>query len=165
MHLWPWMSPCGNLLPLEWLCSCATVRFPAQAVGRQEQSMTTTPIPDDVRRYILAAVPSVPYLEALLLLRADASRAWEPATVAHRLYVTEADAAAVLRALGDAGVATLRGDAWIYAPADDDLRGLLDSVAQTYSTHLVAVTEIIHSRLERRARQFADAFRWKKEER
>lgn len=127
--------------------------------------MTTTPIPDDVRRYILAAVPSVPYIEALLLLRADAFRAWEPAAVAHRLYITEADATSVLRGLGDAGVATLRGTSWSYAPADEELRELLERVALAYSTHLVAVTEIIHSRLERRARQFADAFRWKKEER
>lgn len=127
--------------------------------------MTTTSIPDEVRRYILASVPSVPYLEALLLLRADPARAWEPRSVAHRLYIQEADAADVLRALAEAGIAAPADGGWTFAPIDPALRELLGQLADTYASQLVAVTEIIHSRVDRRARQFADAFRWKKEDR
>jgi hypothetical protein len=36
-------------------------------------------------------------------------------------------------------------------------------VAKAYATNLVAVTDVIHSRLDRRAQQFADAFRWRKD--
>ena len=34
-------------------------------------------IPDDVRRFILTSVPSVPYLEAMLLLRGEPQAAWD----------------------------------------------------------------------------------------
>lgn len=121
--------------------------------------MTTTRIPDDVRRYIVAAIPSVPYLEALLLLRADPGRPWQPAGVASRLYVTEPDAAALLRSppTRAARPRPLRG--WSYAPSDAELRDLIDRVAAAYAAHLVPVTDMIHARPGRRDRQFADAFR------
>ncbi len=38
--------------------------------------MTATDIPDDLRRFILTSVPSVPYLEAILLLQRERGTAW-----------------------------------------------------------------------------------------
>jgi hypothetical protein len=44
-----------------------------------------------------------------------------------------------------------------------ELLAVIDALAQTYSQDLVGVTDLIHSRIDKRAHQFADAFRWKKD--
>lgn len=126
-------------------------------------------IADDVRRFILTSVPSVPYLEAILLLRTDPDVAWDVPRTAARLYVAEREAAEVLTALAAAGIAGIaRGEShdetalFRYAPATDELRERLDALAQAYSTNLVGVTHLIHSRTDKRAQQFADAFRLRK---
>ena len=120
-------------------------------------------LPQDVRRFILTSVPSVPFLEALLLLRSAPQSIWHPAQLAGRLYLPERQAAELLRALADAGLATDRGDnAYAYAVAPDRAE-LLDRVAHAYAANLVGVTDLIHSRVDKRAHQFADAFRLRKD--
>ena len=127
--------------------------------------MTKTPVPDDVRRFILTSIPSVPFLEALLLLRSQPGAAWEATNVARRLYVADAHALALLQALGEAGFAIQAGEGrYRYAPATEELPVLIDALAATYSANLLGVTELIHSRIDKRAMQFADAFRWTKKE-
>lgn len=124
--------------------------------------MTSPELPADVRRFILTSVPSVPYLEALLLLRAEPSRSWDGVQLARRLYVPERTGAELVQLLRDSGIAAADGAAVRYAPAAE-LAQLLDQVAQAYAADLVAVTELIHSRIDRRAQRFADAFRFRKE--
>jgi hypothetical protein len=127
--------------------------------------VTQEPLPDDVRRFVLTSIPSVPYLEALLLLRSQPERAWDPPTVARRLYVPEARAAELLRALRDSSlVVTAEGSAaFRYEPQDATLRDMVERLDRLYVTRLVEITSLIHTRVEKRALQFADAFRWKKE--
>lgn len=126
--------------------------------------MSQAEFPPDVRRFILTSVPSVPYLEALLLLRADPASAWDTAGLSRRLYVPERTAGELLQQLRDSGVAEPVGEggAIRYAPTAE-LRDVLDRVAQAYAQDLVTVTGLIHSRIDRRAQQFADAFRFRKE--
>jgi hypothetical protein len=121
-------------------------------------------LPEDVRRFIQTSVPSVPYLEAVLLLRAEPGQAWSSAELARRLYVSEAVGAALLEQLRDSGVAGERQPEGTvsYAPSPE-LGALLDRVAAAYARDLVTVTRLIHSRIDRRAQQFADAFRFRKE--
>jgi FMN phosphatase YigB (HAD superfamily) len=129
--------------------------------------MRRADLPDDVRRFILTSVPSVPYLEAILLLRTEPDAAWEVRRVAGRLYVGEKQAADLLTALTEAGIADreLQAEAALFrfSPATTELREVLDALAQTYSANLVGVTDLIHSRIDKRAQQFADAFRWRKD--
>jgi len=126
--------------------------------------MTNRAVPDAVRRFILTSIPSVPFLEALLLLRSDPSRSWTPAHVAARLYVGDQDALELLQELHQAGMAERAEDGgFLYRPRSGELAGTVDELARTYTRHLVGITDLIHSRLEKRARQFADAFRWRKE--
>ena len=117
----------------------------------------------DVRRFILTSVPSVPFLEAVLLLRAAPGEAWDAAQLARRLYLPDRAAAELLQQLRDSGIAVRAGagEATRYAP-DAALAALLDDVAQAYATDLVGVSGLIHSRIDRRAQQFADAFRFRK---
>ena len=129
-------------------------------MGRAELS-------EDLRRFILTSVPSVPYLEAILLLRTDPGLGWDVPRLAARLYVAERQASEVLTALATAGIARSEnhGDAVLfrYAPASAELRERLDVLAQVYSANLVGVTDLIHSRSDKRAQQFANAFRLRKD--
>ena len=126
--------------------------------------MTTSELPADLRRFILTSIPSVPYLEAVLLLRADPAQGWGGSQLARRLYVPEHTGAELLGLLRDSGIA-VQGEAPAtirYAPAPE-LAELVDRVAAAYAQDLVTVTRLIHSRIDRRAQQFADAFRFRKE--
>jgi hypothetical protein len=125
------------------------------------------PIPEDLRRFVLTAIPSVPFLEALLLLRADPGRTWPATEVAARLYVRDRAAEGLLEQLCDAGMARACGSAeaaaWCYHPATAATAHLIDRLAEVYSRQLVQVTTLIHSKLDRKAQQFANAFTWRKD--
>ena len=129
--------------------------------------MDNPSIPEDLRRFVLTSIPSVPFLEALLLMRADPAQAWRRDTLARRLYVREKTAEGLLADLCTAGIAVHSHDAgadsYRYAPADPGLRERIDRLADAYATHLVEVTHLIHSSLDRKAQQFADAFKWRKD--
>ncbi|HEY8049829.1 MAG TPA: hypothetical protein VIE63_11695 [Ramlibacter sp.] len=120
-------------------------------------------IPDDVRRFILTSVPSVPYLEGMLLLRAGSTSQWQPADLARRLYITQQKADELLKQLAEAGFVANDGQCWRWQPAPE-VSELVDRLARIYANELVEVTELIHTREERRARQFADAFRLRRKE-
>lgn len=125
-------------------------------------------VPEDLRRFVLTSIPSVPFLEALLLMRADPAQCWAGATLAARLYVRERAAETLLADLDAAGMAARceapgAQPAWRYQPAGDAMAARIDRLADLYSTHLVEVTHLIHSSIDRRAQQFADAFTWRKE--
>ena len=127
--------------------------------------MSAQALPDDVRRFVLTSVPSVPYIESLLLLRREAKASWSAPRLARRIYVPEAQAAQILGALEESGIAVKvpdAGDEYRYQPTEE-LAALLDRVAAHYASDLLAITDLIHSGLNRRANQFADAFRWRKD--
>lgn len=123
-------------------------------------------IPDDVRRYILTSVGSVPYLEAMLLLRSAPNQSWDSKKVAARLYMPEKAASDLLAELHAAHILASVEDAdggYRYCPASQELRELIDRLADTYSKQLVEITHLIHSKTSKKAQQFADAFRLRKD--
>ena len=123
-------------------------------------------IPEDIRRFVLTSIPSVPYLEALLLMRADPDQAWTRDILARRLYVRDKVAEGLLAELCRSGMAAASSpgaDAFCYRPREDALRERIDRLADLYASHLVEITHLIHSSLDRKAQQFADAFKWRKD--
>jgi hypothetical protein len=126
--------------------------------------MNKNEVPADIRRYILTSVPSVPFLEAVLLLRAEPGHDWDAPLLARRLYVGDRTASDLLAQLEAAGIAARTDvpDSFRYSPREE-LGDLLDRVAHAYAADLVAITDLIHSRIDKRAQQFADAFRFRKE--
>ena len=117
-------------------------------------------IPDDVREFIHKHIDSIAQLEALLLLRREASAHWDETTVAKRLYITDHDAAGVLKELLARGFLTSDGKTYRYlAPALDTLVG---NVADVYARQLISVTHLIHNK-SNRIREFADAFKLRKD--
>jgi hypothetical protein len=129
--------------------------------------VTRLEIPQELRRFILTSIPSVPYVEAVLLLRAEPDRGWSTAEVARRLYLAEARAQELVEQLVASGVATtalVEARAGCrFAPRTPELAAMLDMLARWYAAELVAVTDLIHSKIDRKALQFADAFRWRKD--
>jgi hypothetical protein len=131
-------------------------------------SMDKPTVPEDLRRFVLTSIPSVPFMEALLLLRANPAQCWAGAMLAQRLYVRDRVGETLLAELDAAGIARRceapgAPPAWRYHPVNDAMAARIDRLADLYSTHLVEVTLLIHSSIDRRAQQFADAFTWRKE--
>ncbi len=121
------------------------------------------PIPPAIRRFVLTSIASVPHLEALLLLRTAAPQAWGPVQVAERLYIAETAASALLRDLCAANMLGEQAGMFSYQPSTALLRETIDQLADLYPRNLVAITHLIHSRIDRQAQHFADAFRWRKD--
>jgi len=120
-------------------------------------------IPDEIRRFILTSIPSVPFMEAMLLFKALPGQPVTTRSLAERLYVGEKQAALLAEQLREARVVEPTGEgAHRYAP-DAALAAMLDRVAHAYVHNLIGVTRIIHSRTERMAQQFADAFKFRKD--
>lgn len=128
--------------------------------------MEKAPIPEDLRRFVLTSIPSVPFLEALLLLRADPAQQWGSDMLAQRLYVRERTALTLLEELCRAGMAAPCAEApgcYQYRPSSPQLDERIAALAELYVRHLVEVTHLIHSSLDRKAQQFADAFKLRKD--
>ena len=125
--------------------------------------MSRDPIPENLYRLILTSIPSVPYLEALLMFR-DADRGLSVRELSSRLYMPEKAAFELVLQLREAGIVQAEAgtDLHRYVPPED-LAGMLDLLATFYSKNLIGVTEVIHARTGRRAQQFADAFKFKKD--
>ncbi|HEY2395768.1 MAG TPA: hypothetical protein VGH81_07315 [Rudaea sp.] len=126
--------------------------------------MTGTAIPDDLRRFLLTGALTVPHVEAILQLRGGAAELWEAQHLAARLYVGVNVAARLLSDLCAMGVAkVVEPKSYLYSPATPELAALLDDLEKAYARNLVAVTHLIHTAEERKAHNFAAAFRFRKE--
>lgn len=127
--------------------------------------MERPPVPDDLARFILLNIPSVPYLEALLLMRAETSQPWDAPRLAQRLYVGEKAAHELLVTLTNNDVIENAGSdrtLYTYRPQSAALGEMVDRLADAYSQNLIGVTVLIHSKSKKAAQQFADAFTWRK---
>jgi hypothetical protein len=128
--------------------------------------MPRDPIPDEVRRFILTSIPSVPFVEAMLLFMARPGVAIEARDIARSLYVGESAALEIVQLLRAAHIvqpAAAAPPSHRYAPASPELERMLGQVAAFYAKDLIGVTDLIHSRAGRKAQQFADAFKLRKE--
>ena len=126
----------------------------------------STPIPNDVARFILLGIPSVPYLEAMLLLRSETDHPWDAKRAAQRLYLAENNAQSLLEELCGKGIVELvdqQTRLYRYHPVSEEIAQVIDLLAKVYAENLIEVTNLIHSKTNKKAQQFADAFLWKKD--
>jgi len=102
------------------------------------------------------AVPSVPYLEAMLLLRGAGADGLDAGALAAGLYIDAEAASALLEQLREAGVAgAAAADGTIrYAPREE-VAALVDRLARVYADNLIGVSMLIHSTSGQRAREDA----------
>jgi len=128
----------------------------------------TDKIPADISRFLLTSIDSVPHLETLLLLRRTAPERWGARAIAARIYVPERAAADILHRLCEAGLlacADADEPCYWFSPSLPDLAAIVGRTEGEYSRNLFGVTALIHSRSERSALDFADAFKFRKKER
>ena len=120
-------------------------------------------ISPDIKRFILTSIPSVPHLEAVLLMHGQPGQRRTAIEVGARLYVSQQVAADLLQSLCDAGLLSCDQEKYWYEPGNPSLDGLLDALARTYAADLVGVTKLIHDATRRTAQRFADAFKLRKD--
>jgi hypothetical protein len=124
--------------------------------------MVASNVSEEVRRFLLSVIPSVPHLEALLLLHAEPARGWDAAALGARLYLDATRARQLLVDLAQAGLACATAEHFRFA-SESSWGAIVDEVARAYGRHLVEVAELIHAARDRKAQRFADAFRLRKE--
>jgi predicted ArsR family transcriptional regulator len=120
----------------------------------------------EVYRFIADKIDSVPHLEALLLLWNSRPSKWSAEDLAKRLY-TERDAArALLQDLTREDlVVTFPGPAeqYYYDSKSPERDRIIELVDATYRKQVVRISTMIHSKASSAVRDFARAFRFKKE--
>lgn len=111
--------------------------------------MTRPAIAANVRRFITQSIPSVPYLEALLLMRSAGSRGLNVASLAKALYVNHKTAAALLTQLKDAALIEFAPapavEHYCYAPRPEHAE-LINRLAEEYANNLIGVSMLIHAK-------------------
>lgn len=123
-------------------------------------------ISDDVRRFVLTSIPSVPYLEAMLVFHRAPTTDFSAADIARALYIDEDRARALLESLVSSGIVVAIDDDAArlrFGPRDQALKDLIDRLARTYDDETIAVTHLIHDTVGKSAHRFADAFKLRKE--
>jgi hypothetical protein len=124
-------------------------------------------LPPDAVRFIEERIDTVPHLEALLLLRESRSSRWTAQQTAARLYIPVAAAASILDDLVRRNfVQSEAEDGELYFRYDcpwDEQGEQLALVAAVYRQHTVRVASLIHSKASTAVRDFARAFRFKKD--
>ena len=125
--------------------------------------MNQSGIPDGVKRFILLFIPSVPYLEALLILRTQPERVWDAADIAPKLYLNHATAQSLLDELHKNGVLMvdeLAPGKFRYQPKTPEMARMIEELADVYHHNLIEITHLIHAKLSKKAHKFANAFIW-----
>ena len=118
-------------------------------------------IPADVREFIIDHIDSIAQLEALLLLVHKNERC-TAANVAAQLYIDENQAKAILAGLCNAGLAGCTDEIYWFNSEPPGQRELVERLAALYSSHLIPVTNLVHSK-PAGVRAFAAAFRLRKD--
>lgn len=119
----------------------------------------------DVDSFLRDYIDTVPHLEAFLLLWNSRPRPWSVKDMAEGLFVTPETAKRILDDLLYqqliAGVSS-RNETYQYKsdPERDELVALVDA---TYRRELIRVSTLIHSKPSAAIREFARAFRLKKD--
>lgn len=129
--------------------------------------MTGDLVPVDVQQFILKRIDSIAQLEALLLLSGHAHVEWSVEAVARRLYISEQETVAQMERMREQGlVAVMPGDpvTYRYETESAELDAIVKRVVESYVKHLVPVTNLVHEKARARVKQFADAFKFRKEE-
>jgi predicted ArsR family transcriptional regulator len=120
----------------------------------------------EVFQFIFERIESVPHLEALLLVWNTRPNRWTVNDLARRLYVEPEVARILLLDLvrQDLIVADPASpESFFYDAKSEDIESLISGVHAKYRTEIVAVSTMIHRKASRAVRDFADAFRFKKE--
>lgn len=126
--------------------------------------MSEVNLPDDLRKFIQANVPTVGALEVLLLLQRDPDKLWSIADLTRELRSTALAVADILSAFQLRGLTAEKpGAMFQFAPATPEAAASVKALAEAYAVRPVTVVTAIYAREESSVRSFADAFKIKKD--
>ena len=119
----------------------------------------------DVDQFVLEEIDTVPHLEALLLMWNSRPRMWPVQEMAHALYLSPEQTQALLQDLLQRGLLAISNDAqqYCYHSHSKEKDDLLCAVDRTYRRELIRISRMIHSKASPAVREFARAFRLKKD--
>lgn len=121
--------------------------------------------PFDVDQFLQDQIDTVPHLEALLLLWNSRPKAWSVEEMARGLFVARESAKDILNdLLGRRLINPVpgAGETFRYETEPDRDR-LIAAVDSTYRQELIRISRMIHSKPPAAVREFARAFRVKKD--
>jgi hypothetical protein len=141
------------------------------ALGLEVEQLPTMPDRQDSNRnvdqFLQDQIDTIPHLEALLLLWNGRPKLWPLEDMAKALYLSTESTKIILDDLVRLRLAGLescegRGEKYCYAsePTRDYLMAAVDA---TYRRELIRVSRLIHSKPSAAVREFARAFRLKKD--
>lgn len=119
-------------------------------------------LPHTLEQFLRQRIDSVGELEALLLAFRSPGRSWAAPEVASRLYVGENEARSILARLVDHGLLEEIDGKFVFRPRDEALAPQVEELEKFYATHLIAISNLIHSKKSARIQEFADAFTLKR---
>jgi hypothetical protein len=109
----------------------------------------------------MQCVPSVPYIEAVLLMR-ESRQPWQADALARRLYLGVDDAEQLLARMRVDGLVAEEAGGLKYGPNAPELDDLWNRLAVVYAQQLIEVSTLIHTKTSGKAQILADAFVWRK---
>jgi DNA-binding IclR family transcriptional regulator len=116
----------------------------------------------DVDQFILEEIDSVPHLEALLLLWNRRPRVWSVSELAHQLYISSDQTSDIVRDLQARGLVTCDAGQCTYDETWPHPE-LMEAVDRFWRRELIRISSLIHSKASPSVRQFASAFRFKRQ--
>ena len=124
-------------------------------------------IPDSVASFVSQQLESPVQLELLVLLMESPDRWWDASSVATELRVTKDAARHALEELASRNLLAIRltDDVhYQFQPGDDGLSQLMRAFKDSWRTNPVAIVQLLTERSHRSIRDFADAFRIRRDD-
>ena len=133
------------------------------SIDVRSQGKIARVVSDEIKAFLRSYVRSIWALELLLFLRSHADRTWSVATLTRELRASEPVVRGSLGLFQAAALIHEEPDGNVrFAPATPAAEKLISEIAEAYATRPVAISDEIYSP-DNRIRNFADAFRLKKD--
>jgi len=120
----------------------------------------------DVYEYILEKIDSVPHLEAVILLWNSRPVGWTAEELASRIYVPTERSTEILQDLVRQQLvqqSTASPPRFSYLPRNEEQNEWMFRVDTAYRREIVRISTMLHSKASPSVREFARAFRFKKD--
>lgn len=120
----------------------------------------------DAYQFILEHIDSIPHLEALILLWNSRPVGWTQPELASRLYVSDDQVGRIVRDLVRLQFVQEQAGAppkFSYYPRSEEQNKMMQLVDNAYRRDLVRISTMVHSKASSSVREFAKAFRLKKD--
>jgi DNA-binding HxlR family transcriptional regulator len=125
------------------------------------------PLPEEVKRFMDANIESVDQLEVLRLLAGEPGREWNLDSLAGIIQIQPQALTLHLAALESRGLITASHGptaSYRYGPRTPELENLVGRLLQFYNERPVTMIKMIYARANAALKNFADAFRVRKED-